>query len=309
MKVVYMGTPDFAVPPLEALAKESYEIGYVISQPDAVRDRGKKVKFTPVKEKAIELGIEVLQPEKIKNNGEFISLLKKYAPDVIVVAAYGKILPKEILDIPPLGCINIHGSLLPKYRGAAPIQRSILDGEEKTGITMMYMEEGLDTGAMLAAKATYVEKKNGAQLHDELSILGAQLLVETLPQLESNSITPVKQDDQLATYAPMINKKDGKIDFTKSPVQIERLIRAFDPWPGAFTSYKDQIFKIWQAEASEARNDKPIGTITKVSDEGIEISAGGKTLIAKVIQVAGKKRVAVKDYLKGNIIEIGAVLG
>lgn len=309
MKIIYMGTPDFAVPALEALAAAGHEIGYVITQPDASRDRGKKVKMPPVKEKALELGLKVLQPERVKKDEACLERIRQYAPDLIAVAAYGQILPKEILDIPRLGCVNIHGSLLPRFRGAAPIQRAILEGDEETGVTIMFMEEGLDTGAMLAKASVPIGKKNGAQLHDELAALGAKLLTETLPKLEDGSVEPEPQDDARSTYASMISKKDGEIDFTKSPEQIERLIRAFDPWPGAFTSYNGKLLKIWEAEVSPKVNEEPAGTITKVSADGIEISAGGGTLVAKVIQLPGKKRVAVSDHLKGNRVEAGSVLG
>lgn len=309
MKIIYMGTPDFAVPALEALVQEGYEVGYVVTQPDAVRDRGKKVKMTPVKEKALELGLKVLQPEKIKKDADFFREIQSYGPDLIAVAAYGQILPKEILDLPRLGCVNIHGSLLPRFRGAAPIQRAILEGDEETGITIMFMEEGLDTGAMLAKQSTPIARKNGAQLHDELAQMGAQLLLETIPQLEAGTVEAEPQDDEASTYAPMISKKDGLIDFTNSPQQIERLIRAFDPWPGAYTSYNGKLMKIWQADVKEGKNGAVPGTITGVSDAGIEIAAGGGTLLARVIQLPGKKRVAVAGFLKGNRIETGSVLG
>lgn len=309
MKIVYMGTPDFAVPALETLVQEGYEVGYVVTQPDAVRDRGKKIKMTPVKEKAVELGLKVLQPEKIKKDADFFQQLECYEPDLIAVAAYGQILPKEILELPKLGCVNIHGSLLPRHRGAAPIQRAILEGDEETGITIMFMEEGLDTGAMLAKCSTPVEQKNGAQLHDELAQMGARLLADTIPKLAAGQIQPQPQNDEDSTYAPMISKKDGKIDFSWEPERIERLVRAFDPWPGAFTSYKGKLFKIWKAEVLKGENKAAPGTITGVSDKGIEISAGGGSLLATVIQLPGKKRVAAADYLKGNSIEIGSVLG
>lgn len=308
MKIIYMGTPDFAVPALEALADAGHEIGYVVTQPDAVRDRGKKVKMTPVKEKALELGLRVLQPEKVKGDEEFFRTISEFEPDLIVVAAYGQILPKTILDLPKLGCVNIHGSLLPRWRGAAPIQRSIEAGDEETGITIMYMEEGLDTGAMLSKKSTPIADKNAEQLHDELAVMGAQLLIETIPKLEAGEIVPEKQDDSLSTYAKMLSKKEGKIDFFKTPEEIERMIRAFDSWPGAYASYGDKVMKIWQAEVGQRANDAAPGTITAITKDGIEISAGGGTLIAKTIQMPGKKRVAVSDYLKGNSVEIGTVL-
>lgn len=309
MKIIYMGTPDFAVPALEALAEAGHEIGYVVTQPDAVRDRGKKVKMTPVKEKALELGVEVLQPEKVRGDDEFFNTIAAYEPDLIAVAAYGQILPKNVLDLPKLGCVNIHGSLLPRWRGAAPIQRSIEAGDEETGITIMYMEEGLDTGAMLSKQSTPIADKNGEQLHDELAAMGAKLLVETLPKLEAGELTPEPQNDALSTYAKMLSKKEGHIDFNKTPEEIERMIRAFDSWPGAYASYGEKVMKIWKAEVKSEINDATPGTITAVTKDGIEIAAGGSTLIARVIQMPGKKRVAVADYLKGNSVEIGTVLG
>lgn len=307
MKIVYMGTPDFAVPALEKLHSEGYEIPFVVTQPDAVRDRGKKVKFSPVKEKALMLGLEVLQPEKLKNDNEFVALLKETAPDLIVVAAYGQILPKEVLEIPAMGCVNIHGSLLPRFRGAAPIQRSIIAGDEETGITIMYMEEGLDTGDMLAKAATPIGRKTGQQLHDELARMGAELLADTIPKL--GEIKGEKQNDEKSTYAPMISKKEGRLDFSMKPAELERIIRAFDPWPGAYTYYGDKMMKLWGAEDTGIPTDSPDGMVLKADQEGIDIAAGGQVLRVNRIQMPGKKRVDVKEYLKGNSIEIGTVLG
>ena len=307
MRVIYMGTPDFAVPSLEAIHEAGHEVVYVVTQPDAVRDRGKKVKFSAVKEKAVELGIPVLQPEKVRGNEEFINTLKEAAPDVIAVAAYGQILPKEVLDIPPLGCINVHGSLLPRFRGAAPIQRSIIAGDEETGITIMYMAEGLDTGDMLAKVATPIGKKTGQELHDELADLGAKLLVETMPKL--GEITGEKQDDALSTYASMISKKEGQVDFSKSPDEIERIMRAFDPWPGTYCYYGDKMMKLHKAEVLDEESQAEFGTVLRVGTDGIDIAAGGGVLRVTQIQMPGKKRVEVKEYLKGNSIEIGTVLG
>lgn len=301
-----MGTPDFAVPALERLHREGHEIPFVVTQPDAVRDRGKKVKFSPVKEKAIELGLEVRQPQRLRKDAEFLKQLKEAAPDVIAVAAYGQILPKEVLDIPPLGCINIHGSLLPRFRGAAPIQRAIIEGDEETGVTIMYMAEGVDTGDMLAKRSTPVDHKTGQQLHDELAVMGADLLAETLPRLKT--LKAEKQDDSKATYAPMISKAEGHIDFSKSPVEIERLIRAFDPWPGTYAMYGDRMMKIWEAEDGGRTSDAPFGTVIGTDADAIEIAAGGRVLRVTRIQMPGKKRVAVGEYLKGNSIEIGTVL-
>ena len=310
MKIVYMGTPDFAVPALEALANSNHEVGYVVSQPDAARDRGKKLKPTAVKAKAMEHGLTVLQPEKIKGNQEFADILKSYDPDLIVVAAYGKIIPKEILEIPRCGCVNIHGSILPKWRGAAPIQRAIMAGDETTGVTLMYMAEGLDTGDMIAKAYTNVEKKTSGELHDELARLGAKLLMENLDSIDNGSIKAEKQDDRLSCYAPMLSKKEGLLDFTKSAELLECEIRGLDPWPGAYTYMNSELFKIWRADIKKGTGEgtKP-GQILKADEDGIDIATGEGILIAKVIQVPGKKRMSVNEYMRGNKIEIGTILG
>lgn len=314
MKIIYMGTPDFAVPPLEALYNAGHDVVYVVTQPDAVRDRGRKVRFSPVKEKAAELGLPVLQPERVKGNTEFINTIKAAEPDVIAVAAYGQILPKEVLDIPAFGCINVHGSLLPRFRGAAPIQRAIMAGDEETGITIMYMEEGLDTGDMLAKASTPIGNKTGQELHDELAALGAELLVKTLEN--PGTVKGEKQDDSLHTYAPMISKKEGHVDFGKNPEEIERMVRAFDPWPGTYCYCGDKMIKIHKAHvagrtlySAEDLRDKAPGTVLGASPEGLDVAAGDGVLRITVIQVPGKKRVEIKEYLKGNSIEIGTVLG
>jgi len=309
MRIIYMGTPDFAVPPLELLVKNNYAVELVITQPDKARDRGKKVQFPPVKEKAIELGVEVIQPEKVKGNNELIKRIKDLDPDLIVVAAYGKILPLEILNIPKLGCINIHASLLPKYRGAAPIQRSIIEGEAITGVTLMYMEEGLDTGDMIASRSTEIGEKTAAELHDELSVIGGELLIETLPDIINGKVTRTSQDHSKATYAPMIFKKDGLIDFKKSPIEIERLVQGLNSWPGAYTTYRGEQMKIWKAEALDDKTDEPPGTIIDTTKQGIKVAAGGRTLLIKRLQMPGRKAMDAAEYLKGNKISIGEVLG
>lgn len=304
-----MGTPEFAVPALELLCEEGYHVALVITQPDRARDRGKKIQFTPVKETALKYGIEVLQPEKVKGNEMLLERIKDLNPDLIVVAAYGKILPKEILEIPRLGCLNIHASLLPKYRGAAPIQRCIMDGEKETGVTLMYMEEGLDTGDMIAKIATPIDKKTAVELHEELAQMGAELLIQTIPDIKKGTITGVKQDDKEACYAPMLFKKDGEIDFTKEPQEIECLVRGLNPWPVAYTTYKGQQMKLWQVEAQDTKTNQPHGMITKVSSDGIAVAAGGGTLLIKKLQMPGKKAMNVGDFLKGNKIEVGVQLG
>ena len=308
MKLIYMGTPDFAVPPMEMLAEAGHEIVYAVTQPDAVRDRGKKVKFSPVKEKALELGIPVLQPAKIRRNEEFADTLKSAGADVAVVSAYGKILPAGILDIPKYGCLNIHGSLLPRFRGAAPIQAAIMAGDEVTGVTIMHMDEGLDTGDMLAKASTPVLNKTCGQLHDELALMGGRLIVETLQDLDGAFAGAQKQDDALSTYAPMLSKQDGHADFSMTPEEIERRIRAFDPWPGTFAEMNGKVFKLWKAEALDQETDAPYGTVTAAGNDGLDISAGGRILRVTQLQAPGKRRMNTGDYLRGNFIEIGTVL-
>ena len=308
MRLIYMGTPDFAVPPLEMLAQAGHEIIYVVTQPDAVRDRGKKVKFSPVKEKAIELGIPVLQPSKIRKNEEFAQLLREAEPDAAIVSAYGKILPSSVLNIPKYGCLNIHGSLLPRFRGAAPIQAAIIAGEEETGVTIMHMDEGLDTGDMVAKAATFIGGKTCEELHDELAMMGAKLITETLKDIEGALQRAERQDDALSTYAPMLSKADGHVDFSQSPEEIERRIRAFDPWPGSYAEMNGKTYKLWKAVALDQETDAAAGTVVAAGKDGLDISAGGRILRVTQIQAPGKKRMETGDYLRGNVIEIGTVL-
>jgi methionyl-tRNA formyltransferase len=309
MRIVYMGTPDFAVPALESLIKSGNKPILVVSQPDAKRDRGEKIKPTPVKEVALAWGIPIAQPEKIRGNHDFVEMLRGLAPDLMVVAAYGKILPAELLAIPTKGCINIHASLLPKYRGAAPIQRAILEGETETGVTLMQMAEGMDTGDMLASAATSTAGKTTEALFEELSMLGAKLLLQNLPNIQSNQLSPVPQDDEKATYAPMIHKIDGFIDFTKPAIEIERQIRAMNPWPIAHTTYAGQTMKIWQAEVEEEPVHGLPGTIVAVSQHGISVVTGNGLLNITEIQMPGKKKMPVRAYIRGNRIDINSILG
>lgn len=309
MKIIYMGTPDFAVPPLEALIRSGNKPVLVISQPDAKRDRGEKLKDTPVKAKALAHGIPVAQPERIRGNEAFLKQIRDLAPDLIVVAAYGKLLPKEMLDIPAKGCINIHGSLLPKYRGAAPVQQAILSGDEITGVTLMQMGEGMDTGDMLASAETTTDGKTTGMLLAELSDLGASLLVETLPRIESGQLEPVPQEESRATYAPMIQKQDGLVDFGNPAIRIERQIRAMNPWPGAVTSYEGQPMKLWQADVEEASSPEKPGTILSATSKGLRVATGGGVLNITEIQMPGKKKMPVGDYIRGNNIEIKRILG
>lgn len=308
MKTVFMGTPDFAVTVLNGILKTEHEVGLVVTQPDKAKNRGKKVQFTPVKELAVQHEITVLQPERVRENEEFLRQLKEYAPDIIVVVAYGQILPKEILELPKYGCVNVHASLLPHLRGAAPIQRSIIEGDEETGVTIMQMAEGLDTGDMLLKDSIKIGSMNYSELHDALADMGAELIVKVLDMAQKGELKPEPQDDSLASYAKMIFKQDGKIDFTKEPSEVERLIRGFDPWPGAFCDCGDIVMKLWKAEPCGEDTGKPAGTVVSVSEAGIRVACGSGSLLVSEIQVPGKKRVRVSEYLKGNRIEEGTVL-
>lgn len=303
-----MGTPEFAVTVLEGLLNTKHEVGLVATQPDKAKNRGKKIQYTPVKEKALEHNIKVLQPEKVRGNEEFLEELKDYRPDIIVVAAYGQILPKEVLELPKYGCVNVHASLLPRLRGAAPIQRAIIEGDEETGVTIMQMSEGLDTGDMLAKESIKIGTMNYSMLHDALAEIGARLMVHTLDLIEEGKISPEPQDDSKSSYAKMVFKQEGKIDFTRQPEAVERLIRGFDPWPGAFCEYEDMVMKLWKAQPLCENTGKEPGTIIEVSARGIKIACGDGALLVSEIQIPGKKRVAVPEYLKGNQIKEGIIL-
>ena len=308
MKIAFMGTPEFAVTVLEGLLNTKHEVGLVATQPDKAKNRGKKIQYTPVKEKALEHNIKVLQPEKVRGNEEFLEELKDYRPDIIVVVAYGQILPKEVLELPKYGCINVHASLLPRLRGAAPIQRAIIEGDEETGVTIMQMSEGLDTGDMLAKESIKIGTMNYSMLHDALAEIGARLMVHTLDLIEEGKISPEPQDDSKSSYAKMVFKQEGKIDFTRQPEAVERLIRGFDPWPGAFCEYEDMVMKLWKAQPLCENTGKEPGTIIEVSARGIKIACGDGALLVSEIQIPGKKRVAVPEYLKGNQIKEGIIL-
>ena len=308
MKIAFMGTPEFAVTVLEGLLNTKHEVGLVATQPDKAKNRGKKIQYTPVKEKALEHNIKVLQPEKVRGNEEFLEELKDYRPDIIVVAAYGQILPKEVLELPKYGCVNVHASLLPRLRGAAPIQRAIIEGDEETGVTIMQMSEGLDTGDMLAKESIKIGTMNYSMLHDALAEIGARLMVHTLDLIEEGKISPEPQDDSKSSYAEMVFKQEGKIDFTRQPEAVERLIRGFDPWPGAFCEYEDMVMKLWKAQPLCENTGKEPGTIIEVSARGIKIACGDGALLVSEIQSPGKKRVAVSEYLKGNQIKEGIIL-
>ena len=308
MKAVFMGTPEFASVILKALCESDHEVELVVTQPDRARDRGKKIQITPVKETALSYGIPVIQPEKIKTDERTIEILEKTDPDIIVVAAYGQILPQRVLDIPRFGCVNVHASLLPELRGASPIQRAIARGDEKSGVTIMKMAAGLDTGDIITQEETDISGLTGGQLHDILADMGAALLVKTLSLIEEGRAVYRPQDENKATYAGLISKKDGKIDFTRSPEEVERMIRAYDPWPGSFCFMGDETIKIWKAHVIDRPARRPSGEILAVSEKGIEISCGGKVLAADEIQAPGKKRLRADEYIRGRSVKPGDIL-
>ena len=311
MKIVYMGTPDFAVNTLQAIIDAGHEVAAVITQPDKKKGRGKTVQYPPVKEKALEYNIPVYQPVKVRDE-ESVNLIKNINPDVIVVVAFGQILPESILAIPKYGCINVHASLLPKYRGAAPIQCSVIDGEECSGVSIMYMEKGLDTGDVISQVVVPIEaKETGGSLHDKLSIEGAKLLADTLVKLEAGNTTRTKQDDSLSTYAHMLDKSMGKIDFIKDDaVKIERLIRGLNPWPSAYTRFGEKTLKIYEATPYDDKdcNAKP-GSIVAVDKKSFSIRCREGILRVTNVQLEGKKRMDVAAFLLGNKVEVGMKLG
>lgn len=308
MRIVFMGTPDFAVPALESLYNAGHEIAAVVTQPDKKKGRGEKMQFTPVKEMAVKLGLEVYQPQRARDD-EFINILKEIKPEVIVVIAFGQILPKEILDMPKYGCINVHASLLPKYRGAAPIQWAVIDGEEKSGVTTMQMDVGIDTGDILETVEIKLDKKEtGGSLFDKLSLAGAKLIVQTLENVKKGRLKPVKQDDSMSTHAKMLNKELGNIDFSNDANQIERLIRGLNPWPSAYTSFRGKTLKIWDADVNYNEYEGNVGEIVEVNKENFVIKTGNGNLVINELQLEGKKRMKTIAFLAGNKPEKGEML-
>ncbi len=307
MKAVFMGTPDFAVPTLQKMIDMGIEVTAVVTQPDKAKGRGKKVIYSPVKECALAHDLPVYQPVRIRKEPEFIQTLRDMQPDVIVVVAFGQILPKEILDIPRLGCVNVHASLLPKFRGAAPIQWSIIDGEEVTGVTTMLMDAGLDTGDMLLkAEIPMDPKETGGSLHDKLAAVGGELLEKTLIGLEAGTIVPEKQDDsQAGEYARMLDKELGHIDFNQPAVVIERLIRGLNPWPSAYTYIDGKTLKIWEAEVLDRNYGCEYGEVAEVTRNCLIIQTGVGALSVKSVQLQGKKRMDIAAFLNGYTIEKG----
>ena len=312
-KIVFMGTPEFAVPVLEMLI-EKYGVDLVITQPDKKVGRKKVLTAPPVKVIAEEKGIKVLQPEKISNDENVLSELKELNPDIIITAAYGQLVPETILEIPKYKCINVHGSLLPKLRGGAPIQYSILEDHGKTGITIMYMVKKLDAGDMISkVEVDILDSDNYESLHDKLSIAGRDLLKETLPNIFTGNIVPEKQDDSLATFARNILREDEKIDWNKSARQIFNQIRALDPTPGAFTYLDENVLKIWNSEVvdlEENFSSKKVGTIIKQDKKHIYLLCGENTVLkVKELQISGKKRMPVVNFLSNKKDYVGTILG
>ena len=306
LKTIFMGTPDFAVPCLEVLQAKT-EVLAVITQPDRPKGRGHNLQASPVKQKALEYNLPVLQPEKIKTE-EFTAELERLQPDLIVVVAFGQILSQRILDIPPLGCVNVHASLLPRYRGAAPIHWSIINGEKETGVTTMLMDAGLDTGDMLLKdKVTITEEMTTEELHDQLMAMGGKLLAETIDGLANGTITPEKQDDSISNYAGMLNKETGHIDWSKSAVEIHNLIRGLNSWPVAWSMKDGKNYKFWRTKVENRNSDEAPGTVAELRKNSFCIATGEGLLEVLEIQPPSKKRMSAGDLLRGHGVAVGDI--
>lgn len=311
MKIIFMGTPDFAAGALEALVRAGHEVTAVVTQPDKAKGRSDKPVPSPVKQCALKYHIPVLQPRRIKTP-EAVAELRTYPAEVYIVAAYGQILSEEILEYPKYGCVNIHASLLPKYRGTSPIQRAIIDGEEKTGITIMQMDAGIDTGDMLYQKETTITAEDTYEtLHDKLMALGGEAVTEALALLEAGKLVPRKQEEALSCYAPLIEKSMGEIDFSRTAAQIDRLIRGMTPWPSAYTEYGGKQLKIWKAVPDmegDVSGHAP-GEILRVDKESVTVAAGKGSLRLLELQLEGRKRMSAHDFLLGVKLQPGEILG
>ena len=309
MRIVFMGTPEFAVPSLEALLRSDDQVVGVVSQPDRPKGRGQQLVAPPVKLVAERAGIPVLQPLKIRTP-EFLQALAAWQPDVIAVTAFGRILHTPILQLPPKGCVNVHGSLLPKYRGAAPVQWAIINGETETGITTMLMDEGMDTGPMLLrGKLDISPDDTTGTLAPRLAELGGKLLAETLAQLKAGSLTPTKQDDAHATMAPLLKKEDGLIDWTMSATAIANRVRGLSPWPGAYTFSGEERWNVWKAVSNgRTVTDRP-GTVVAVEKQALMVATGEGVLDVREIQTANSKRMSVSQFLAGHKVTAGVQLG
>lgn len=308
MEVVFMGTPEFAVPSLDELYNKGYNIKLVITQPDRPSGRGKKLKKSAVKIRAEELGLNIYQPNKIKSE-EAVNLINEINPDVIIVIAFGQILSKDILDAPKYGCINVHASLLPELRGAAPINWAIINGLKKTGITTMFMNQGLDTGDILLQDEIPITKcLTAGELHDILMIKGAKLLNDTLERIKKNDLQQIKQNNDEATYAPIINKKMGLINWNDKAENVHNKIRGMYPWPGAYFKHDDKSIKVFNSDYYLDKTQKQPGVVIKVNTEGIYICTVDGVVVIKEIQFPGKKRMTVKNFLIGNTFKENIIL-
>ena len=308
MRIMFMGTPEFAQVSLEALTKDGRDVVCVITQPDKPKGRGKKMAMPPVKEYAISKGIEVFQPETLKD-GAILPILEKYSPDVIIVVAYGKILPEYVLNFPKYGCINIHGSLLPKYRGAAPIQRAVMNGETVSGVTSMYMEKGLDTGDMLLKEEVPIsENTTAGELHDILAAAGGRVLLKTLVALTQGTLNPIKQEDSLSTYAAQLTKQEGEVDWSEDAQTIVNKVRGLNPWPMAYSYIGEKRFVIDFAYKAE-QHSANCGEVLSADKNGLVISCGDGAVLIKNIKLEGKNKMSVEEYLRGHNIEKGTILG
>ncbi|ACM19314.1 methionyl-tRNA formyltransferase [Geotalea daltonii FRC-32] len=307
MRIIFMGTPEFACPTLQKLIDRKEEVVAVITQPDRPRGRGQQTLPPPVKVLAEQHGIPVMQPVKVRVP-EVVESIRELAPDLIVVVAFGQILPKSLLDIPPYGCINVHASLLPRWRGAAPLNWCIIDGDTETGVTTMMMDVGLDTGDMLLKKTTSIDPDENTQsLHDRLSIIGADALAETLDLLNAGKLVREKQDDALTCYASMLKKEDGLIDWSRDPRSVKNLVRGMTPWPGTYTFLDGKMLKVYRVRIAEGEGEP--GTVIGAGRQGLEVACTGGSVIIEELQLEGKKRLPAGDFLAGYKIATGAKLG
>ena len=308
MKVIFMGTPDFSVNTLEEIIKAGHEVVLVVSQPDKAVGRSKALKYTPVKECALAHGIEVYQPEKIRRE-ECVEYLRQFNADIFIVEAFGQIIPKEILDMPRYGCVNVHASLLPKYRGAAPIQWAVLNGEKVSGVTIMRMDEGIDTGDMIMKEEVVLaEDETCGSLFDRLAEVGAKLCVKAMKAIEDGTAVYTPQDHSQATQTGKIQKEMGSIDWSKDAEEIERLIRGLNPWPSAYTRLDDKNLKIWRAKVVSHEVKAAPGCILKVTKNDMEVQTGNGVLALLEVQLEGKKRMTIDAFLRGYEVEEGTFL-
>jgi len=309
MKVVYMGTPDFSVGALEAIIHSGHEVTAVVTQPDKPKGRSKELQISPVKACALKYNLPVFQPVKIKE-AEAVAKLREFEADIFVVAAFGQILSKEILTMPKYGCVNIHASLLPKYRGASPIQWAVLNGEEVSGVTIMQMDEGIDTGDILMQETVALDaKETGESLFDKLAVCGADLIVKALDTIEAGKVTPIPQDEAKSSHVGMLKKEFGRMDFSQDAIVLERKIRGLNSWPSAYTYLKGKTLKIWDADVVNADKSpkEQCGEVFEVTKDSFLVMTGDGLLAIKEVQLEGKKRMDVKSFLLGNTIEKGMI--